>query len=39
MRIIAVKGVDFVSTTSNQMSYMVLGTMLQFSMICPHNRK
>jgi len=26
MRIIAVKGADFVSTTSYQMSYIVLGT-------------
>jgi len=39
MRIIAFKGVDFVSTTSYQMSYIVLGTMILFSMTCLPNRR
>ena len=37
-RITANKGADFVSITSCQMSYIVLGTMLLFSVTCPNRR-
>lgn len=37
-RITADKGVDFFSMTSCQMSYIVLGTTLLFSVTCPNRR-